>query len=1476
MQVIKWGGKMDNEIEINHLQSKNSSRLKIILGVILAIVILLVVLLLIFNINNQEKKVNYNFTDNKDIKRDINGMIEEVGFDVSPKLFYGDTYDSGSQGVDINGDKCQSFIANNDSNITLVGIAVKGYRAGTGSLYNVTVAKRGSHTESPILNSTNIIVYNSSWDTSQITTTTTGEWQNITFTTAPTLVNGTEYFICIWHLTADTTNKFRWRNGAVTISSANGNPSDNGKDNGGGATWSDIASNNAFVYQVYGNITLAGGTPDTERPQFSNINFTSSQNYSLTEPYSINLTITSVNGSAILQLTNITTNTSTVTGGASIMIENSTNNFSNGVSTFDVHNFAPKVCANNRGQTFTIGNNAVNATYNITKISVGFKIWSGDLPADNEYATINVLKVNATGYPNETVIANGRIRNSDIVTGYNNITIVTNQLLLPNQKYMFWVNSSGTKQLDTDFSNSLNYGGGNTIKTLNCGATWVEDPSASVVSLTAGSGDLWFAVYGFNSTTDTNITTYITSSQNFSMSNTSSFYNISFLGLPIGNYSFKIFAWGNGTSNLTNMTSSYNFTIGSPSLPYPSMAISISPYNPVENGTETNVTAYGCPIGETCNFTRNGVQISNPDISNLSIGSYIYNYSFRGSESYYPLEVITTLEVNPSSYGGSIGNVTFTEGRLSVERNFLVPYHFVTNARMNLSSLSYTNNTLINKEWNNTLASISVSGITNNNTNLFILNKTSSLIPTIMVYNTSLSYKGNININYTEGGLFPSLNGITTNNTNFWIIDNNRDMLIKYLSNGTYVANVSLGTSVNPTDLTNNNTNIYITDSLHDTILIYDLNLNYVSNFTLNINNANAQGIWFYNNSIQVSDDNTDYIYIYNLDGTYNSNYSIAQYNINQAGATSLGDDVYMLSTETGLDMLYKFNYKVYPSNINITINGNSIYSYPNLFNQTNNRTNNFYQIMNNYLSTCTFVGIYCIVPVNFSSASIGILYYSDVQINNDGFIEYNQSFTNSIQERRSSTFSINISYDSNAFTPTGVLYYNNTPYSGTKTGSGNNVIYSVNAISPDVNSTTNVSFYWRIALSNSSTTSYYYSNSYNQSVTPIFIDDCSSFTSIMYNFSIKDEQTRNLINATNNLTQFEIDLRLSPLGATINPFLTYSRTINSRNPITICSNVNLTEPYRLDLVVSYTASSYVLEFYYIDNGTTSNETTYKDLYLLPSSLSTSFLFNYKDVNGLGDPEVVIHVLRKYIGDGVFREVETSKQDSNGETIVHLVEEDVIYMFNVTKDNQFQFLSSQYTAKCLSSPCSITLSAQPNSIDFTPEEEWDNIPQGSYSVHVNKSGRVVIMSFSLASSRLVNYSIYEFNASSGDTLVATSSVEASSGSISLDVPTCFLCNKTYYGVIYLDNEVANSDWIDLTESSKDVFGITGLFVSFLIILAFALIFVTEGEFMLVGVAVGVIAVTILHFMDLSLVALTTLICLIILLLYKLIKRRRIQ
>jgi len=451
-----------------------------------------------------------------------------------------------------------------------------------------------------------------------------------------------------------------------------------------------------------------------------------------------------------------------------------------------------------------------------------------------------------------------------------------------------------------------------------------------------------------------------------------------------------------------------------------------------------------------------------------------------------------------------------------------------------------------------------------------------------------------------------------------------------------------------------------------------------------------------------------------------------------------------------------------------------------------------------------------------------------------------NESYFHSILEGTTGSFYINITTTQATVTP--YLIYNGTSYTGSCSSSGSNFVCSKGISIPVVTSDLNHTFYWSFLLADASIIN---STSHGVAVTNFGIDDCSTNSVIIMNLSLKEENNNTFLTNTTNL--IEVELSIKTLSGV--EVISYNKTWNGENNVSICINDTLTtENYKLDLTSSFTSGIYVTEFYHIDEGDL-NATVIPiqvNLMDLLTADSTSFLFNYFDENGLSVDDIIIHVFRKYIGEGLFREVERSKQNIEGDTIVHLIEEDVIYYFRVSLNSIYLFTSGTYNALCDTTPCTITLQKGGEFQEFEDDDDWDLIEGGGYNLYANSVTREVNLTFSTATPSTFNLTVYKIGETGNYESVGSDAETGTSGSVSVIVPLVS-GNVTFFGVVRQDDEFVTSRWIDWDNKASSYFGdVLAIFLASLIILSLGLMAISDGgSVTIVFVLLGLVLTSIL-------------------------------
>jgi hypothetical protein len=426
--------------------------------------------------------------------------------------------------------------------------------------------------------------------------------------------------------------------------------------------------------------------------------------------------------------------------------------------------------------------------------------------------------------------------------------------------------------------------------------------------------------------------------------------------------------------------------------------------------------------------------------------------------------------------------------------------------------------------------------------------------------------------------------------------------------------------------------------------------------------------------------------------------------------------------------------------------------------------------------------------------------------------------------------------------------------------------------------------------MGNSTGKSYQYNWTYNatqlttrttptttQTIISFAIDDCSVYTYQIANISHKDEETNSYFTNT-TASKMEIETLVTS-NSNPNVIWSFAQSFTNRSSIRLCvpANVLNSTNMTIDMTMGYEANGYVREFFYLDNGTLDNTQYFNSytnhnitLYDLLSSDSTTFLFEFTDENGLEVDDAIVHTYRKYIGEGVYREVERSRQDDSGQTHVHLVEEDVIYYFVITQNGHIIYTSTEYNAKCLSTPCTIELSATQDFTGFPTG--WDNFNGVNFNVSSDKATRTATLTFLTDQLTPMNFSLFKYT--DGEVqYINTTSLTATAGSISLSIPNSF-GNSTFFASVFIDGEFAKSYWIDFKETAQDYFGTTGAILGGLMVLAIVLMAVSEGVGFIVFTVLAVFIVGLMQLIDLSWMALISILCAGGIIVWKLIKRRR--
>lgn len=451
-------------------------------------------------------------------------------------------------------------------------------------------------------------------------------------------------------------------------------------------------------------------------------------------------------------------------------------------------------------------------------------------------------------------------------------------------------------------------------------------------------------------------------------------------------------------------------------------------------------------------------------------------------------------------------------------------------------------------------------------------------------------------------------------------------------------------------------------------------------------------------------------------------------------------------------------------------------------------------------------------------------------------------------------------------------LVYNGSLEGGSSATSGSDIILSKSSLLvPDVTTTTNITFYWSLTLSDASIINL---TSYNQTVYNLTLDDCSTNTVELYNFTMVDEEEQTPLSNTT----LEVAVNIYD-GSRSSVILNLSDSY-SANPTRICINRNVTEGslYLLDAVLKYSSTDpdHATEYYNIVNSSLTSETTTNKITLYDLNLtdSTEFQLTFTGDDYLPVEGALIYVDRQYISENQFKTVELPKTDSNGQTILHLVRNDVIYNIRVIKDGSVLGTFNNIVAFCEDytiGDCKINLnSADTNPDIFNYDSELGLI---FTTPTYNETTQEVTFSFTTddGTSKYVSMNVTRDNVI-GNRSVCNSSITSSSSTL-----TCSLSSvddSVLRVNIYVDGDLILTTTFELSGTN---YGEAGYLVYFVMALGFILMFSRSKSGVLFGIIISFIAGVGLGILNSSLIGLGAaglwLILIVIIGLYKLNKDR---
>lgn len=480
---------------------------------------------------------------------------------------------------------------------------------------------------------------------------------------------------------------------------------------------------------------------------------------------------------------------------------------------------------------------------------------------------------------------------------------------------------------------------------------------------------------------------------------------------------------------------------------------------------------------------------------------------------------------------------------------------------------------------------------------------------------------------------------------------------------------------------------------------------------------------------------------------------------------------------------------------------------------------------------------------VNFTTTN-RLIYYSNDSFNNIGnftidwtynIFQNNVSYNRNTVSGAEESFRINLTtgslLDNLQINYSGVYY----PANSLISYGNNNYVGIFNLIMPQITTQQNKTFNF-IATMNGTD---YSTNINNQTINPFLIDNCTTFTNLILNYTLKDEDTQNIISDSFNtstkvsLTVYNIDYQ------TIVGNISFQSTKNNTR---VCLGDIGNNNYYIDVITEYDGGNdYITEFNNIQKQLINStiNTLNIDLFDLLASRSQEFLITFKDSNFLPADNVLVDVTRKYVDEGVFKSVEVAKTDAQGQTLTHLVLGDVIYTFVFKRNGEILAVLDNVLAKCNNiaiGDCQISTNAFSTSI---PTQDFNFVNNLSVHESFDRSTRTITLIFTtLSGTGTVVLNVSKFDRF-GNNTICSESLLSSSGTLNCVIPNSF-GNSSIISQVFFNGLPVSFNSYTLQQSLNESDGNSNIiFLAIVIVVTLPLLFIRDIRGIMLGVFIGI-------------------------------------
>ena len=440
--------------------------------------------------------------------------------------------------------------------------------------------------------------------------------------------------------------------------------------------------------------------------------------------------------------------------------------------------------------------------------------------------------------------------------------------------------------------------------------------------------------------------------------------------------------------------------------------------------------------------------------------------------------------------------------------------------------------------------------------------------------------------------------------------------------------------------------------------------------------------------------------------------------------------------------------------------------------------------------------------------------------------------------------FELNITKDSSLSISTVELIYNASSSSASFTlGDNSTITASLDVPNPSVD--TNFSFLFSFTMSDDQIIN---TTSNNQSVLNFGISNCDTFTTLIFNFTMLDEENQT------ELSNVTIDYAFNLFDNSRGTLITNFSESSTANPTAVCINQNLTtSSFSLDAVLQYVSGngSYLPRYHNILNFSLTNSTIPNNISLFDvlDTTATPFQLTFRDSLLVLAPNILINVNKQFVASNDFKTVEIPITDTNGQAILNLVRNTAIYnLIFIDIQGNIVATFNQISAFCEDitiGQCTLEL----DSASTVPETFNLSESLGvSGVITYNNATSTATLNFNSINNtavtvRLVGTTQNQF----GNRSVCDNSLTSTLGSITCDASGILATDNFLFLDVFSDGNYVSTTVININPSNPLVggfYGSDGYFIAFMMLLLIIILFSEDKQALLVMLGMGWVAILI--------------------------------